>query len=72
MFGMDAMVQSEEQGKYVEHFEGPQPEQQKQRQKGVEDTAGVPTGIAPELEAQLAKRRKRKPPPDDFAAGTTA
>jgi len=33
----------------------------------VADTAGIPTGLAPDIEAQIQKRRNRKPPPDDLA-----
>lgn len=32
-----------------------------------EETAGVPTGVAPDIEAQINRRRTRKPPPDDLA-----
>ena len=47
----------------VQHFEGAQPEQ---KQRSLEETAGIPTGIAPELEVQIQKRRKRKPLADDL------
>ncbi len=33
----------------------------------IEETAGIPTGLAPDIEAQIQKRRARKPPPDDLA-----
>lgn len=32
-----------------------------------EETAGVPTGLAPDIEAQIQRRRARKPPPDELA-----
>lgn len=33
----------------------------------IEETAGIPTGIAPDIEAQINRRRNRKPPPDNLA-----
>lgn len=60
---LDGLVDSEVQGENVQHFEGAQPEQ---KQRSLEETAGIPTGIAPELEVQIQKRRKRKPPADDL------
>ncbi|SMF97903.1 hypothetical protein SAMN02949497_4759 [Methylomagnum ishizawai] len=36
--------------------------------RNLEETAGIPTGIAPDIEAQIQRRKARKPPPDDLAA----
>lgn len=37
------------------------------KNRSIEETAGIQTGLAPDIEAHLMRRRNRKPPPDDLA-----
>lgn len=65
---LDAYCDSEAHEKSMSHFtdkkdkqgETPPPLSRNQ-------TAGVPTGLAPDIEASLQRRKNRKPPPDDLA-----
>jgi hypothetical protein len=65
---MDGLIDAEVRSENVQHFEG---SQQEEKGRSLEETAGIPTGIAPELEAQIAKRKKRAPPPDNLAVVST-
>jgi hypothetical protein len=35
--------------------------------RSIEETSEIQTGLAPDIEAHLMRRRNRKPPPDDLA-----
>ena len=53
----------------AKHFEGPQADQ---KQMQLEETAGIPTGLAPDIHRQVELRRakQRKPAPDNLAPET--
>lgn len=65
---LDGLFAAEVQAEVVKHFEGPQPGEKLQK---LEDTAGIPTGIAPDIHKQIEVRRAKRDrlvPPDNFAA----
>jgi hypothetical protein len=65
---LDGMVASELQEETVKFFEGKQPEEQ---QRSLEDTAGFPTGLAPDIHRQVELRRvKREQAGHDKAPGS--
>ena len=66
---LDGLIAAEVQAETVKHFEGAQPEE---RQRTLEDTAGIPTGLAPDIHKQVELRRakQRTPAPDNLAAET--
>ncbi|WP_052888111.1 hypothetical protein [Thermogemmatispora carboxidivorans] len=66
---LDNLVDSEVMGENMEYYHGG-PGQVKQR--SLDETAGIPTGISPDLEVQIQRRRTRAtaPPPDNMV--TTA
>jgi hypothetical protein len=62
---LDGLVNAEVQEETVKHFQQPQPEQ---KQRSLEETAGIATGIAPDIEKQVELRKaKRRPAPDNLA-----
>jgi hypothetical protein len=67
---LDGLVAAEVQAETVKHFEGKQPEEQ----RSIEETAGIPTGLAPDIHRQVELRRakQRKPAPDNLAPETPA
>ena len=66
---LDGLIAAEVQGETVEFFEGKQPDEQ---QRTLEETAGIPTGLAPDIARQVEVRRakQRKPAPDNLAPET--
>ncbi len=57
---LDSMFESEVQGEVVQHFDGGNgPASQKPL--NLADTAGIPTGLAPDIKRQIAIRQKRAP-----------
>ena len=64
---LDGLFESEVQAEVVEHFEGGQTTEQ--QQQSLEATAGIPTGLAPDIHKQIEIRRakQRKPAPDNLA-----
>jgi hypothetical protein len=54
---LDGLVAAEVQTETVEHFAGPQPEE---RQRTLEDTAGIPTGVAFDIHRQIELRRAKE------------
>jgi hypothetical protein len=52
---LDSMVDSEVVSSNVEYYS-----KDKAEQRPLEETAGIPTGIAPDIEAQIQKRRSRR------------
>jgi len=48
------MVAADVQAETVEHFAGPQPEE---KQRTLQETAGIPTGVAFDIHRQIEKRR---------------
>jgi hypothetical protein len=67
---LDGLIASEVQAETVKHFEQPQPEQ---KQRSIEETAGIPTGLAPDIQLQIELRRakKRKTAPDNIVPEAT-
>jgi hypothetical protein len=62
---LDGLVAAEIQSETAKHFEGPQADQ---KQMQLEDTAGIPTGIAPDIHRQVELRKaKRAAAPDNLA-----
>jgi hypothetical protein len=62
---LDGLVAAEVQAETVKHFDGKQPEEQ---QRSLEETAGIPTGLAPDIHRQVELRRaKRAAAPDNLA-----
>lgn len=51
---LDSLVESEVMSENVEHYSQPNPQQ-----KPLELTAGIPTGIAPDIQHQIERRRNR-------------
>jgi hypothetical protein len=64
---LDSLVDSEVMSENVEYYSQPHPTQQP-----ITETAGIPTGVAPDIEAQIQKRRAKKALPlDDLVIATT-
>lgn len=53
---LDGLIASEVQDETVKHFAGAQPEE---KRRTLEDTAGIPTGLAPDIHRQVELRRAR-------------
>ena len=51
---LDGLVAADVQAETVEHFAGPQPEE---KQRTLQETAGIPTGVAFDIHRQIEKRR---------------
>ena len=67
---LDSLVDSEVMTENVEYYSQPNVQQ-----RPVLETAGIPTGIAPDIEVQIQRRRARKAAPDNQAfnaSGATA
>ena len=65
---LDGMVAAEVQEETVKLFEGKLTEN---IQRPLAETAGIPTGLAPDIHKQIQLRRaKRTPPPDNLATET--
>lgn len=63
---LDGLVASQVASETVEHFTGPQPDEQ---QRTLQDTAGIPTGVAFDIHKQIELRRaKRLPTPASHAS----
>jgi len=60
----DGLCESEEQRKEIALFSSESNEISLPTR--LEESAGIPTGLAPDIQAHIQKRRLRKPPPDDF------
>jgi hypothetical protein len=54
---LDGLVVAEVQTETVKHFEGPQPGE---AQRSLEDTAGIPTGVAFDIHKQIELRRAKE------------
>jgi len=54
---LDGLVAAEVQTETVEHFAGPQPDEER---RTLEDTAGIPTGVAYDIHRQIEKRRAQQ------------
>lgn len=62
---LDGLVAAEVQSETAKHFEGPQADQ---KQMELEETAGIPTGVAPDIHRQVEFRKaKRAAAPDNLA-----
>lgn len=66
---LDGLVAAEIQAENVQHFEQPQPEQ---KPRTLEETAGIPTGLAPDIEKQVELRKVKRAKAPDNLAGATA
>ena len=65
---LDGLISSEIQVESVKHFDGPQPDQ---KALALEDTAGIPTGVAPDIHKQVSIRKaKLVKAPDNLVAET--
>jgi len=53
---LDGMIAAEVQGETVEYFSGEQPEQ---RERTIQETSGIPTGVAFDLHRQIEKLRAK-------------
>lgn len=62
----DSLCESEVQSQNVAMFSDEQ-NAGTRNNRSIEETAGIQTGLAPDIEAHLMRRRNRKPPPDDLA-----
>jgi hypothetical protein len=64
---LDGLIAAEVQGETVKHFESGQTAEA--QQQSLEETAGIPTGLAPDIHKQVELRRakQRKPAPDNHA-----
>jgi len=54
---LDGLVAGEVQTETVEHFAGPQPDEE---QRSLEDTAGIPTGVSFDIHKQIELRRAKE------------
>lgn len=62
---LDGLVAAEVQSETAKHFDGPQADQ---KPKTLEETAGIPTGVAPDIHRQVELRKaKRAAAPDNLA-----
>jgi len=59
---LDGLVSAEVQEETVKLFEGKQPES---IQRPLAETAGIPTGLAPDIHQQIQLRRAKRPAPPD-------
>ena len=77
---LDGLIASEVQSETVEHFAGPQPDD---KERSLQETSGIPTGVAFDIQRQIEVRRakqaaaqKTTPPkptaPDNLAPETAA
>jgi len=65
---LDGLISAEVQGETAKFFDGPQPGE---KQRTLEDTAGIPTGVAPDIHRQVEIRRaKLAKAPDNLATET--
>jgi hypothetical protein len=61
---LDGLVAAEVASESAKHFDGPQADQ---KQMQLEETAGIPTGIAPDIHRQVELRKaKRAAAPDNL------
>ncbi len=61
---LDGLFAAEVQSETAKHYEGPQADQ---KQMQLEETAGIPTGIAPDIHGQVELRKaKRAAAPDNL------
>jgi hypothetical protein len=75
---LDCLVEAEVLGETVEHFTGAPGTtgQPSEKPLSIEETACIPTGLAPDIKRQIAIRQKRAPlsdtpiPPPDYSPGT--
>jgi len=62
---LDELFAAEVQAETAKHYEGPQADQ---KQMQLEETAGIPTGIAPDIHKQVELHKaKRAAAPDNLA-----
>lgn len=54
---LDSLITAEIQGETAAHFVGPQPQE---IQRTLEDTAGIPTGVAEDIHAQVELRKAKR------------
>lgn len=66
---LDSLVDSEVISENIEYYQQEAPGQIKQRP--LEQTAGIPTGVAPDLQAAIERRRGRKAAPVDNLVAAT-
>ncbi len=63
---LDSLVDSEVMSDNVEYYSQDHP-----AQCPIEETVGIPTGIAPDIQSQIEKRKARRPlPPDNLVINT--
>jgi hypothetical protein len=62
------LVAAEVQSEVAQHYDGPQADQ---KQMQLEQTAGIPTGVAPDIHRQVELRKaKRAAAPDNLVTET--
>jgi hypothetical protein len=54
---LDSLIAAEVQGETVEHFSGEQPEE---KERSIEETGGIPTGVAFDIHRQIERRRAKQ------------
>jgi hypothetical protein len=64
---LDSLVDAEVMDGNVQYYSQPD-----QAQRPLEETAGIPTGIAPDIQHQIEQRRARRPQPADNLIFATA
>jgi hypothetical protein len=65
---LDGLVAAEIQSEVAKHYDGPQADQ---KQMQLQETAGIPTGVAPDIHRQVELRKaKRGAAPDNLATDT--
>jgi|GEM_PF-1543605 len=70
---LDGLFEAEVQAEAVQHFTGGATGQSSEMPLSIEKTAGIPTGLAPDIKKQIARRQNRAPlsadnRPDNLAA----
>lgn len=58
------LIAAEVQGETVEHFSGEQPEA---KERGIQETGGIPTGVAFDIHRQIERRRAKQTAQEDKA-----
>jgi hypothetical protein len=54
---LDGLVSAEIQGEVAKHYDGPQADQ---KQLKLEETGGIPTGVAPDIHRQVELRKAKR------------
>ena len=63
---VDSLTEGGIQQQTVEYFSGGQPQDRAIKQRALEHNSGIPTGVAPDIEKQIAQRKTTATSPDNL------